>query len=1801
MTVRDNFIDGSVGLLFTARADADVHDNTIIGFSEGVSIRAAQDGTVTGNDISGGFYGLRYGAPADVEANLIHGNVFGVNAKVAATDPAFGAVGHGLGNIITGNTTGVTLDGRMVGQIITGNAVGVTGSGTIGGDSLAQANEIERNTIGIDKFRGTVEFNRIDFNATGINATSFQQILDNTFSRNTDAAILVSNVHDVRIGYNAIYSATGDAVRIVNGAVNAELVGNILWADSGYDIFVGNDAESGFYSNYNDLYFGDAGKLGFWTKDFRDILDWQADIARFDLNSVGRTVLDADEGKPRFANIGQGDFRLVATAAGQTSSNQAIGGGDPLGGFDNQHGVGNLLVNPGFENGLQGWNASTGAAARNDLQGPYSGAAFFSAQNRSGQVTQRVDLVAAGYSGVALDSGTLEIAFGGRVFLPNFITNNVAPPPVVTLTLIFRDANGTQIANASVVTATQDSGRWQRLDSRLVVPVGARSVDYSYAFTGTFFDINGPSLDDTFLSVIPRGATSDLGPVQLVAETHAVVGGIALRSPDLYVDWELNKPRFIEWDTSGAAVGQAVRIELWQDGPGGPAFRAVIAQAAPDSGQFIWIPSSSGLDFGTHGLRIKIFVVGQSNLFDLSTETFTVPEAGHDYWVDDQSNVGDEFTPDAIGSNRNTGKLATAPKPNPVNLLRVYDLTAGDVLHIDTGNYPLISPVAISGAIDLGLGHDEGFSILGPTNTSTSPVLFPANPFIQPAALVELDNADFMTIRNLTLIDGQRGLWAHDGSDTLNLSFITESSAILDGIAIDTLSPNGLFDHLTASGNGSAGLRITGVIGTLSNTTSFFNTDGVVVDGTVAHISDGSIHDNAQFGMNFNVDGQTTVEGMHVFGNSFGVQVRSRTGDPVTFGNADLTLGRGNVVFGNRNWGVTAGFNTLVVGNTISNNGDVNQGFGLIISGQGTATRDNVITGNAIGINASNTGDITENLISGNTVVGLTIVQGSGTISRNVFSGDAIGARVFGDLSFGLATRDTFSNNVFANDGTGLQFLGATQNNVTSNTFYNIGIGIDLGQLATNNTIDNNIIAAVSGIGIAVANSAQSGLVSNFNLFSTGAGGRIGTWQGIDRSTLKAWRTASFTDANSLEGDPAFVNPAAGDFHVQSQTGAFVGGTLGVFVNPVTGLPVKAAGTLQAFATHSKAIDRGDAALAIGLEPAPNGGFVEIGAYGGTQQASLSLPQFIIVSSPDGGEFVQQGRVFNINWRSFAVAGAVDIDILTGNGAIRLATGTANDGQFAWTPDPAIFPVGTNFQVRVSSSANPAINDTSDNAFSIVAPTHTYYVDDTSNTGDQYTPDADGNDANDGLTPFTPKATIQSVLATYALGAGDTILVDTGLYNLTTDIVFTQQDSGTADDQRLIVQGATNGQETVFFRNNTASNATTFRFSGADFVTLDHLVFGESASAVFVDDNSDSRGITVSNVTIENQGQAATLKSGAQNAPDDIQIPPAVATAQNPNPAPNRLFISDGFFNSVEYTGGSLIATINNAPNLNLHASVTRFGEILIRGSDIGFSSSGTWTSADADAALSTIGLGSQNGIRFISRSNEQVYVGQGNQNFQLINSVIDAPTFKPGVQVTGFGVGFIGAVGGGVINSDISGVSIGVRVIGGTNVSLIGDTIHDVAQGVLISSGGNFSTPSSGTLVDLSFIHDLAGDAITSSGGSTIRNNRIQNNGRGITGTNNDIVSGNTVSGSNSNQFSFGIDVTSNAKAINNVVFGNSIGIQERGLGGSVIGNRVFNNSVEGICPGHPHRRDRWQPSVRQSGRHRGPDGCVIDRQRSL
>ena len=80
------------------------------------------------------------------------------------------------------------------------------------------------------------------------------------------------------------------------------------------------------------------------------------------------------------------------------------------------------------------------------------------------------------------------------------------------------------------------------------------------------------------------------------------------------------------------------------------------------------------------------------------------------------------------------------------------------------------------------------------------------------------------------------------------------------------------------------------------------------------------------------------------------------------------------------------------------------------------------------------------------------------------------------------------------------------------------------------------------------------------------------------------------TGIGNIHVDPCFVGPDKGDFHVKSQAGRWDHDTESWVKDNVT----------------SPCIDGGDPDSPIGLEPFPNGGRINMGAYGGTAEASKS-------------------------------------------------------------------------------------------------------------------------------------------------------------------------------------------------------------------------------------------------------------------------------------------------------------------------------------------------------------------------------------------------------------------------------------------------------------------------------------------------------------------------------------------------------------------------------------------------------------------
>ena len=179
-----------------------------------------------------------------------------------------------------------------------------------------------------------------------------------------------------------------------------------------------------------------------------------------------------------------------------------------------------------------------------------------------------------------------------------------------------------------------------------------------------------------------------------------------------------------------------------------------------------------------------------------------------------------------------------------------------------------------------------------------------------------------------------------------------------------------------------------------------------------------------------------------------------------------------------------------------------------------------------------------------------------------------------------------------------------------------------------------------------------------------------------------------------------FVAPTAAtpDFHLMSQFGSDHGGSLSVVLG-ASGLPVAATGSYVNDALTSSAIDAGDPATPLGSEPSAAGDIVEIGATGGTNEASHSASSFLTVTAPAGGADLTQGTTVTVSWNVFNVSGDVNV-LLSSNGGTTFATTIASDvaahsasnsntGSYSWAIAKTLS--GSNFVLEVVSATKSSI------------------------------------------------------------------------------------------------------------------------------------------------------------------------------------------------------------------------------------------------------------------------------------------------------------------------------------------------------------------------------------------------------------------------------------------------------------------------------------------------------------------------------
>ncbi len=1383
----------------------------------------------------------------------------------------------------------------------------------------------------------------------------------------------------------------------------------------------------------------------------------------------------------------------------------------------------NYLTNPGFENGLDGWTASPGSAAaavgeETGYPAAYGGSSYYAAGAvQQGTVSQTVNLLSSGLTATQIDAGGLNLVFGGRV-----ISGNAFPPDQGQIEVTMLAANGTTVLGTSTVQAPNTTDRWALAGGTTALLAGTRFVEYTFTSTrqsGETFDES--FLDDAFVSTTPIGVASPDGAYQVPAVVDPTTGAaqIALTSPVLYTNWVDNVPHTITWSNFGnaGASNQSVQITLYQETPLGtglpsePKLLKTITAGTSNIGSYTWIPTPATVPYGTYGLLVKVSLVGGPGVFDRTTETFTVPENGSTYYVNDGSTANDQYTT-APGSNRNDGKLPSQPLPNIDNVLREYSLVSGSVIKVDPGSYSMIDPFEVSGSLNYGLGIDQGFTVQGPTNGFAA-VLTPANPDNASSVnLIQLEDANFVTINNLTLTGAGRGIYVQD-STNFSATGLTISNMANEGVRIDTNATVTLLHNLTVTNSGLAGIYISGTTGTISGadvsnsgtSVSSYNAgqanedSGLYVVGPVAAVS-GTFDDNLGWGIYLSDPGAVSVTDSTVFGNLDGIYV---DGGNAVIGDPLLTDNAGNVVHDNTGYGIFATGSVTVTGNVVYDEAGANS-FAIEVQAGATAT-ENVAYASRIGIVDDSATLVSANRVYDNAQIGVDDIadvfssSGTVTITNNVIYSNGIG---IDDQRYYPATAVRIANNlIYANGTAAISITGQNGVSIVNNTIDQpLGDGIDIAGSNTGTQLRNNIIVIGSGIGINVAANSESGFASDYNLFYIpssslvgGSTGAIGEWEGVLQLSLLAWQATTGADPDSFTANPDFVNPGGAegvlgyvspsqpgyddDFHLQSKYQDFRGGGLAPIIGtsgkPV--FPTIVGGTDQ---LQSPGIDRGSPSDSYANEPQPNGGYINLGNYGDTAQASESPSQYILVLTPEAGATVQEGTSTTVTWRAFGFTGAVDLSYsANGTTFTTIATGVADSGSYTWAVPAGLTP-GSTYVIQVSgvSASVSGLSQT----FSVFGKITDYYVSPT------------GSDGNNGLTPSTPKASVQGLLAAYTLGAGDIIFVASGTYTVTTPIDLTSGNSGTGTSDAFTITGPTSGPAAVFDRGNFSAGQDVFDIQRGSYITIEHLTVTGAFNGIEI--GGASAGVQLLNDTVTGNADVGILVDVNSGG---------TATAVTGLVIENDSINGNGLDGNGNYYGGNqdgVLVQQGNGGVQFLNDQVFRNNEAGLYLQD-GYSGAGPST-IDGGAYYEQAGLygGTGNGIVDDAGSlieDTQVYANQGDGIYS--NNNAGYSTTAPGT-VTGNSVfgnrdagieAHTAQVTDNLVYSQISTSRAAIELNASTG---LGNTVYGSTSGIFV--GG------SSTAQD-NVVYDITGDGIfyTSSPPTAITGNTVYGAPIGISG----------------------------------------------------------------------------------------------------
>ena len=585
----------------------------------------------------------------------------------------------------------------------------------------------------------------------------------------------------------------------------------------------------------------------------------------------------------------------------------------------------------------------------------------------------------------------------------------------------------------------------------------------------------------------------------------------------------------------------------------------------------------------------------------------------------------------APGNDANDGLSPATPKASIRSVLEAYDLRPGDVIRVDAGTYNLLTNIVL-------VAQDSGVTIEGyhdAVHTDRVAVL-DRDSRAGGAFVFELAGADDVTISHLTLRDADWAVRAVEGVDS---DRVAVRDNIIDnvngGIRLDRFNDAAVLASNTidvSTGVGGAVELYEGaghaVIG--NYVPAFAGGIAIYVTAPGALVADNDI---------------TEMIGPPYGG--IGIRVDGRGSTP-----AELSIIRGNFLHELSNVGIQASTNVLIEDNEVVASG----GWGMTATGG--EIRNNFVHDNANGIQVSGT------TVSGNRVVhnagfGIQIFN-SAVVTGNTIYANRVGVQGTGFFSnfSGLIA----NNLIYQNLEQGVQINVAAGGEVVNNTIVqDVGEAVRVQSGSVGLQVRNNVIAVGAGTAISLAGDSVINFRSDYNnLFVIGSG-RLAAVEALSFTSLADWFFEFGQDQHSQTTDPLFVDPDGADNLLGYVGGADHG--LDDNFHVQNGSPL---------------IDAGDPSSPFGLEPAPNGGRVNIGADGNTPSANPSPAEVVQVLAPAGLEKFEAGQQVTIRWRSFGLPSPelalADLDLVfpgQSNSVALIAAGTAIDGEFVGRSPPA--------------------------------------------------------------------------------------------------------------------------------------------------------------------------------------------------------------------------------------------------------------------------------------------------------------------------------------------------------------------------------------------------------------------------------------------------------------------------------------------------------------------------------------------------